>query len=163
MRRRAALLLLALSPAAPLSSQANTDGAIDLLLAQINDLTVLGRQGAFPNGINGCTMETTACNGGTKEISWQQAMDPDHPFIAFLLARESNGRFEQVSDRSYVKHGFFALSASFCSACTPTDGTKLGLGVGLFARVGVRQTRSLRPARLDEVHTAVDVDPHQLA
>lgn len=128
MRRCAALLFLVLSPAAPIWSQANSDGAIDLLLAQINDLTVLGRQGAFPSGINGCAMETTACNGGTKEISWQQAMNPDHPFIAFLLARESNGRFEQISDRSYVKHGFFALSSSFCSACTPTDGTKLGLG-----------------------------------
>ncbi len=129
MKRRASLLLPALLVAGAVPfAQANSDGAIDLLLAHINDLSVLGRQGAFPNGINGLAMETTACNGGSKEISWQQAMDPDHPFIAFLLARESNGRFEQISDRSYVKHGFFALSSSFCSACTPTDGTKLGLG-----------------------------------
>src|SRR6185503_10688720 len=109
-------------------AQSNADGAIDLLLADIDDLAALGRQGTFPNGINGCALETTACNRGTKAINWQQAMDPDHPFIAFILARESNGRFEQISDRSYVKHGFFALSGSFCSSCSATDGTTLGLG-----------------------------------
>jgi hypothetical protein len=110
------------------ASQSNSDDEIDVFLADIDDLTTLGRLGAFPNGINACAMETTACNGGSKAISWQQAMDPDHPFIAFLLARESNGRFEQISDRSYVKHGFFALSGSVCSSCSPTDGTTLGLG-----------------------------------
>jgi len=129
MRPRACLLLPALwMVGARQFSQSNTDGAIDLLLAQVDDLTALARVGQFPIGINACAMETTACNGGTKAINWQQAMDPDHPFIAFLLARESNGRFEQISDRSYVKHGFFALSGAFCSICTPTDGTTLGLG-----------------------------------
>ncbi|NOT29750.1 MAG: hypothetical protein HOP15_04790 [Planctomycetes bacterium] len=63
-------------------------------------------------------------------------MDPDHPFIAFLLAREANGRFEQISDRSYVKHGFFALSSTFCSACIGTDGTRLGLGCSDTYSVG---------------------------
>ena len=132
MTRRASLLLPVL-PALLLvgathSSQTNTDSEIDLFLAQVTDLTALGRVGQFPNGVTACAMETTACNGGTKPINWKQAMNPDHPFIAFLLARETNGRFEQISDRSYVKHGFFALSGSSCSTCSPTDGTTLGLG-----------------------------------
>jgi hypothetical protein len=113
---------------APTFSQSNADPAIDLELADIGNLRALGREGTFPNGINGVSMSTTACNKGTKQILWQAAMDPDHPFITFILARESGGRFEQISDRSYVKHGFFALSSSFCDNCQPTDGTRLGLG-----------------------------------
>ena len=42
------------------------------------------------------------------DVPWLQAMAEDHPFIAFLLVRESNGRLVQISDHSYVKHGFFA-------------------------------------------------------
>jgi hypothetical protein len=129
MNPRAALLILACLFAGETAlAQSNADPAIDLLLADITDLAALGRQGTFPNGVNGCALETTACNLGTKPISWQAAMDPDHPFIAFILARETNGRFQQISDRSYVKHGFFALSGSVCNTCSPTDGTTLGLG-----------------------------------
>jgi hypothetical protein len=130
MSRRPSLLLAALliAGASPFS-QANGDAGIDLYLADLDDLSALGRQGAFPNGINGCAMETTACNVGTKEINWQEVMDPDHPFIAFLIAREKSGRLEQISDRSYVKHGFFALSGSTCSPCSRvTDGSTLGIG-----------------------------------
>ncbi len=126
-RLLAPLVFLALLSGS-IRAQANTDPGIDLTLASIDDLRALGRSGVFPDGINGCALETTACNSGTKQINWQAAMDPDHPFICFILARESNGRFEQISDRSYVKHGFFALSSSFCSSCTPTDGSVLGLG-----------------------------------
>jgi hypothetical protein len=118
------------------AAQSNVDLGIDVRLAEIDDLRALGRAGTFPNGVNGCAFETTACNVGTKEVLWQQAMDPDHPFICFLLARESNGRFEQISDRSYVKHGFFALSSTFCSSCSPTDGTRLGLGCSDTYSVG---------------------------
>jgi hypothetical protein len=137
MKRRAIFLLpVLLAAGAALSAQANTDPQIDLKLAAIDDLRALGREGAFPNGINGCAFATTACNEGTRQISWQQAMDPDHPFITFLLAREHEGRFEQISDRSYVKHGFFALSSSFCGSCQGTDGTVLGLGCSDTYSVG---------------------------
>ncbi len=137
MNRHLSLLSAALVLAGGVArAQSNVDTGIDLRLAEIDDLRALGRSGVFPDGINGCAFETTACNVGPKEISWQQAMDPDHPFICFLLARESDGRFEQISDRSYVKHGFFALSSTFCSACTATDGTKLGLGCSDTYSVG---------------------------
>jgi hypothetical protein len=114
--------------AAPLSPQSNVDAALDLHLADIDQLTAMGRAGAYPNGVNGCALETTACNLGTKAIPWHAAMASDHPFIAFLMARESNGRFEQISDQSFVKHGFFALSSELCRSCAPTDGTTLGVG-----------------------------------
>lgn len=136
MNRLLASLVSVVFVAGAISAQANTDPAIDLTLASIDDLRALGRSGTFPDGVNGCALETTACNSGSKQIPWQAAMDPDHPFICFLLARESNGRFEQISDRSYVKHGFFALSSSFCSSCSPTDGTLLGLGCSDTYSVG---------------------------
>src|SRR5262249_55853311 len=54
--------------------------------------------------------------------------DERHPFISFIIVRAKDGRFEQISDQSYVKHGFFALSNSLCSTCSPTDGSVLGIG-----------------------------------
>ncbi len=122
------LIPLGLSLVGPAFAQANVDPTIDVKLAQLRDLAALGRQGVFPGGMNGISFATTVCNEGTSEVPWMAAMDPDHPFIAFLLARESGGRFEQISDRSYVKHGFFALSGGFCGTCSPTDGSTLGLG-----------------------------------
>jgi hypothetical protein len=137
MKRRASILLpVLLAAGAAVSAQSNTNNQIDCKLAAIDDLRALGRTGTFPDGINGCAFATTACNDGLAQISWQQAMDPDHPFITFLLAREHDGRFEQISDRSYVKHGFFALSSSFCGSCSPTDGTVLGLGCSDTYSVG---------------------------
>jgi len=127
MRAVLPLAVLALF-AGPALAQSNADPAIDLFLAEIDDLTAVNRQGAFPTGLNAVAFLTNACNVGSKQITWQAAMDPDHPFISFLVARERNGRFEQISDWSYVKHGFFALSSSFCNSCSPTDGTTLGIG-----------------------------------
>lgn len=126
---RLVALLLAVPLGAVAFAQANTDPEIDVLLGEMDDLEAVGRQGAFPNGVNGCVFATTACNAGTKVIQWRAPMNPDHPFIAFLVARERNGRFEQISDRSYVKHGFFALSSNFCGPCTsPGDPALLGIG-----------------------------------
>lgn len=128
-RMRRSLFLLALLLPAAVHAQQNANPSVDVLLGALTDLSVMGRTGAFPNGTNGCALETTACNQGSQNVPWQQAMDPDHPFIAFLLARESDGRFEQISDRSYVKHAFFALSNSFCGGnCQGTNGTSLGVG-----------------------------------
>jgi len=127
MKRALLPLALLLAPASA-SAQDNADLEIDLFLAEVDDLTAVNRQGAFPGGMNAVAFLTNACNVGTKRINWQQAMDADHPFITFLVARERDGRFEQISDWSYVKHGFFALSSSFCDSCQPTDGTTLGIG-----------------------------------
>jgi hypothetical protein len=55
-------------------------------------------------------------------------MSPNHPFIAFLVARDSNGRFEQISNRSYVKHPFASTNSSGCGTCI-SPGTSQLLGV----------------------------------
>jgi hypothetical protein len=74
-------------------------------------------------------MSTTSCNVGTIDLPWFAPMNANHPFIAFLVTREESGRMVQISDRSYVKHGFFALSNSQCTPCQhPSNGTFLGVG-----------------------------------
>lgn len=111
------------------SAQSNVVPGTDVKLGALGPVQVFTHQGTFPNGLAAVAVATTSCNVGTVNVPWQQAMDPDHPFIAFLFARESNGRFEQISDRSYLKHGFFALSNSQCTPCqNPSNGTFLGVG-----------------------------------
>jgi hypothetical protein len=122
-------LVLLLATASAPAGQQNANPNIDVALGGLRDLRPLGRVGAFGSGTSGCAMETTSCNFGSEAVPWEMAMDPDHPFIAFLVARESGGRFEQISDRSYVKHGFFAFSGNVCSPnCQGTSGTSLGVG-----------------------------------
>lgn len=110
-------------------AQSNVIPGTDVSLGILGGLSALGRQGAFPDGVNALVMATTSCNAGTVDVPWLQAMSEDHPFIAFLMARESNGRLVQISDRSFVKHGFFAQSGSLCTPCqNPSPGTFLGVG-----------------------------------
>jgi hypothetical protein len=76
-------------------------------------------------------MSTTACNKGSAVVPWLKAMNPNHPFIAFLVAKDDGTRLRQISNRSFVKHTFFALEQDFCGTCQggdPENGTFLGLG-----------------------------------
>jgi hypothetical protein len=116
------------SLAALAGAQANVDPGIDGHLRLLFLPEVLGRTGTYPDGVNGIASWTTVCNLGSVDIPWQAAMDADHPVIGLLLARELGGRFEQISARSHVKHAYFAASESSCGSCSPTDGTKLGIG-----------------------------------
>lgn len=123
----APLALAATTPA--ILAQSNTIPGTDVKLGLLSSVTVQGRTGTFPNGMNGIAMSTTSCNVGQVDVPWLQAMNSNHPAIGFLLARESNGRFVQISDWSFVKHGFFALSNSQCTPCqNPSNGTFLGKG-----------------------------------
>ncbi len=132
MLRRSALagLLGALFCAPSALAQSNVIPGTDVSLGLLQQLVHQGRQGAYPNGLNAVSMSTTSCNLGTVNVPWLATMQENHPFIAFLLAREnSDGRFEQISNRSNVKHGFFALSNSQCIPCqNPSNGTFLGVG-----------------------------------
>jgi hypothetical protein len=111
------------------TAQSNAIPGTDVRLGALGPTQVFTHQGTFPGGLISIAVATTSCNAGTVDVPWQAAMDPDHPFIAFLFAREANGRFEQISDKSYVKHGFFALSSSQCTPCqNPSNGTFLGVG-----------------------------------
>lgn len=128
---------LAAGLATSAAAQANQDPAIDVRLGILGGIDTVGRTGTFPGGTTAAAMSTTVCNQGAI-VPWMAAMDPDHPTIAFLVMRESNGRFEQISDRSHVKHGFFALTSSQCTPCTPPPG-----GGGNFLGVGCSDTYSV--------------------
>lgn len=114
--------------AASAFGQSNTVPGRNVKLNSLNSFTWLNRTGTFPNGLNAAAESTTSCNVGTSNLPWQQPMDPDHPLIAFVIARESNGRFEQISDRSFVKHGFFATNSNGCGTCqNPFTSALLGI------------------------------------
>ncbi len=77
------------------------------------------------------SLGTTSCNLGNVWLNWF-ANTNQHPVIGGTLYRykvEPAGwsRFEQVG-RSWLKHGFFALSQTLCCGCSSTDGTHLGVG-----------------------------------
>lgn len=70
---------------------------------------------------------TTACNLGTARAEWISHTN-HHPVIAQNMYRLKDDRFEQIG-MSWVKHGFFAVSESFCGPCTDvTSGAELGVG-----------------------------------
>jgi hypothetical protein len=124
--------LLALAPVLllvpPAPAQSNTTPGLDLALDALGSLAFQGRQGTWPNGVNGLSVSTTACNVGTVDAPWEAPMDPDHPFIAFLVVAERDGRLVQISDRSYVKHGFNASNSPGCGSCPGGPGTALVVG-----------------------------------
>ncbi|MFG0317792.1 MAG: hypothetical protein ACF8XB_11000 [Planctomycetota bacterium JB042] len=132
MRRLSLRLLVPLGIAAAAgvaSGQPNTIPGTDVELGILDGINVHAHTGAFPTGEMSMSMSTTSCNVGSVNVPWLAPMNPDHPFIAFMVARETDGRLEQISDRSFVKHGFYALSSSQCTPClNPSNGTFLGVG-----------------------------------
>ena len=129
-------LLLSLSLGSAAHAQSNADPTIDVRLGILGNITSLGRTGTFPTGLNAAAMSTTVCNQGAI-VPWMAPMDPAHPVIAFIVARLHDGRLEQISTRSHVKHGFFALTSSQCTPCTPPGG-----GAGNFLGLGCSDTYS---------------------
>lgn len=107
--------------AVPLSSGYN--GALE----QISSPTVWGRRGAaFPGGELAMSFQNQLCNPGGFDLAWFAAdnfpagsqMLEDHPKFGFLVAREVNGRFMQISDWSYCKHAFLSLNdPGSCGSC----------------------------------------------
>ncbi|MEM7516757.1 MAG: hypothetical protein AAF368_07515, partial [Planctomycetota bacterium] len=140
--------LFAVSTASGAFAQSNANPLIDVETGFLDGISELGRDGTFPNGESAFSMSTTSCNPGAAEAIWEAPMDPDHPFISFMITRESGGRLEQVSDYSYVKHGFFALSSNQCGyGCAGTSGDFLGLGCSDTYGVGTNGSRNwLAPA-----------------
>ena len=138
----AALAFLGLL-ALPASAQPGANSNIDVSLGALSSLSLQGHTGAFPNGVMGVAMQTTSCNlmaapnglntpwlisSGSANASCLTPMERRHPVIAFLAARLSGDRLVQISDRSYLKHGFFALSQTICGPCPAgSPGTYLAL------------------------------------
>jgi hypothetical protein len=119
--KRVLLLSLGLSVASALSAQSNTVPGLDGRLEILDNITYWGRRGgAFPGGEVGLSMRNTMCNPGLVSIPWFAQMQENHPKFGFMITRLSNGRMEQISDRSYCKHAF--VSASTSGACGPCNG-----------------------------------------
>jgi hypothetical protein len=124
----------------PALGQSNQNPLLDVRVVQARKMEVVGRVGAYPTGSNAISFESTVCNTGSVPIPWMAPMDPDHPMFAFVVARLSNGRLEQVSDRSYIKHGVQAGNSSNCGLCSLPPGpigSSLGVGCGDVYDVGI--------------------------
>ena len=128
MNRFALLSLAAL--ASGLAAQSNVVAGLDGRLSLIDNLTYYGRRGAaYPNGEVGMAMLNTMCNPGSVGIPWFAAMSSNHPKFGFLLVRVHNGRLEQISDWSYVKHAFTSTNFSgACGTCNTPGGSTMGVG-----------------------------------
>lgn len=122
-------MLLALARAG--LAQSNQDPAIDVRISNAANMQVLGREGAYPDGVNGAAFLTTVCNDGSVTVPWLQPMNPNHPVIGFLVVAARNGRLEQISDRSFVKHGFFAANTVGCGRPCEQPPGQLGLALGI--------------------------------
>jgi len=133
---RASLAGLALAVAASVPAQSNVVAGMDIELTEVRDFSARGRTGAHPTGRNGFSLTTDVCNAGTVDIPWFEAFrrqsapytSEDHPFYAFIVVREANGRLEQISDWSYVKHGFYSLNDPNCTGTCQSAGTRDFLG-----------------------------------
>lgn len=133
---RPALLLAVLLP--PLFAQQNAAPGTDINLYDVGSSTIYGRRGpAYPGGEVGIGFGHSFCNAGTVHVPWATSpttsglMTDVHFKIAYLLARESNGRMVQVSTRdSYVKHSrvTYNLGSSNCGTCQsgPTSTFRIG-------------------------------------
>ncbi len=109
------------------TSQATVSVSPDIIVGDIHQVHFFG---AFTDGRGAFSIGTTSCNIGTGAANWIWNT-PDHPVIAQNFYRLHQNRFEQIG-MSWVKHGFFASSQSFCSGsggCV-SDGSGTTLGPG---------------------------------
>ena len=107
------LLALGLLTFEPLA-QPNTVAGKSSRLTVVNGLAQRGRVGSVPNGEVAVSMGTVICNTGSVQIQWIAPMNNNHPFYPFIVCMEANGRFEQISNRSFLKHGFTSVNSNGC-------------------------------------------------
>jgi hypothetical protein len=133
---RCVLLLAVAAPS--LAAQANAVAGTDVNLYDVGSSTIYGRRGAaYPGGEVGIGFGHAFCNLGTVHVPWQTSpttsgqMTDVHFKIAFLLARESNGRIVQVSTAgSYAKHSrvTYNLGSSQCGTCQSGPASTFRIG-----------------------------------
>ena len=136
---RISLNLLVLACAASMAeAQSNAVPGTDVNLYDVSASTIYGRRGpAYPNGEVGIGFGHAFCNAGTVHVPWQTSpttagqMTDIHFKIAFLLARESNGRIVQVSTpETCVKHSrvTYNLGSSQCGTCQTGPASTFRMG-----------------------------------
>ena len=122
--RHLTIAALAAAAAAPLFAQSNAVPGMDAQIYNVVDVGYFGRRGAaYPNGEAGFGVGHSYCNSGSVDITWVAnsggVMVDTYPKIAFMLARERDGRMVQVSGRSNAKHSraVFNFSSGPCAPC----------------------------------------------
>ncbi|MEO6596711.1 MAG: hypothetical protein ABIP94_18345, partial [Planctomycetota bacterium] len=100
------LALVAVTTTDSLLAQSNKIPGRDIMLQDTYSIARYRRTGTYPNGVQAIGAYTICCNPGTSAIPFQAAMNANHGFIHYILARESNGRLEQISNYAWVKHTF---------------------------------------------------------
>ncbi|MBK9384519.1 MAG: hypothetical protein IPN34_06830 [Planctomycetes bacterium] len=128
--------LLAAGTPSALLAQSNVRPGTDIALSSLGGMDDFGRSGAYPTGLNGCGITTTACNVGTYQTPWRAPMDEDHPMIGFHVVRIQNDRLEQISSYCGVKHGFTSTNTPGC----PVTGTCVYPGTGTFIAINCSDT-----------------------
>ncbi len=142
--------ILALSAAAVLTAgavaQSNTVAGLDGAVIDIGNLTYWGRRGPTNSGEVGMSFRNEMCNPGSVNIPWYAAMQPNHPWFGFIIARLHNDRIEQINEWSYCKHAWLSINytVSGCgSPCnTSTAGNQMGVGCGDAYGAGNNADRS---------------------
>lgn len=134
---KATLSLLVLAVPALTSlveAQSNVVPGLDIRLLTASQIQRYRRTGTYPNGVQAIGIRTTCCNPGTVQIPFQAAMNPNHGFIHYIVARETGNRFQQISNYAWVKHTFGSNNdPSVCGNCTNTQTTS-------FVHVGCSDT-----------------------
>jgi flagellar hook capping protein FlgD len=130
------------APARPAHEPVFAGGLLDVSLGGLDGIQQVAHAGTFPSGQVALSMATTVCNLGTVDVPWLAPMEEEHPVIHMALYRLLDGRLEQIGV-SWMKHGFYALSNSFCIECqNPSDGSFLGVGCSDTYDVGNNSNRT---------------------
>lgn len=78
---------------------------IDVALIEIGFLQQSAREGGFV----AVTPSAELQNVGQGDVAWEEALDPDHPMLAWALYRKQGDVFEQIGV-SATKHAFFSTN-----------------------------------------------------
>ena len=111
--------------AASLVAQGNAVPGTDILCYGLDSPNVYGRNDPpYPNGTAGVVIGHSMSNCGSIHLPWDGVigggvMQDQHVKIAFLLARESDGRMVQISGKSFCKHSRVAFNFSGNPPCFP--------------------------------------------
>ena len=120
--------------AAGAATQSNVVQGLDGAIIDIGSLTYWGRRGPTNNGEVGMSFRNEMCNPGSVNIPWYAAMQPNHPWFGFIIARVHNDKIEQINEWSFCKHAWLSLNYTVngCgSPCnTSTAGNLMGVGCG---------------------------------
>ena len=137
-----------------LAAQSNVVPGLDGRLTSVNNLTYWGRRGpAHPNGEVGMSMLNRMCNPGSVNIPWAAAMQENHPWFGFIIARVANDRIEQINEWSFCKHAWLSVNVDGdCGTCNDPAGSFMGLNCSDTYGAGTNANR-------DDLGPPWEIDP----